>query len=190
MQRPASEAARASPPVRRLGRRRVGVLFVVDHDPVVAFAPRVAPQQPRLAQPAVVHLVEKGVMEILSRIHARTSLEQQHAHPGARQLHGGPPAARARADDDGVVTDHVMFIEMLKVLRVLQVLRVLVLKVLTKLRCRGQRCEHLQHPTPAPSAPPALSTSTVSTPAPSAPLAPQCPIPACVPHARTQGSWR
>ena len=64
MQAAAAQAARPPPLVGSAGRGRVRVLFVIDHDAVVAFTSAIAPQQTRCTAAAIFQLIEKGVMEL------------------------------------------------------------------------------------------------------------------------------
>jgi hypothetical protein len=103
VQRAAAETSRSAPAVVRFRRCRVGVLGVVDEDPVVPFAAGVPPKKSGLALTAIVELVEKLVLKVPGWIDVRSGLEHQDLHSGSGELHRCPPAARSRSDDYGVI---------------------------------------------------------------------------------------
>src|SRR4051795_13515566 len=104
MQAASAQTTRPAPTISRLGRGRVRVLFVVDHDAVVTFAAAVSPEQARLAAATEFQLIEKGVVEVFGGIDWAARFQHQHFHSRFGESHGGPSAAGSRSHYNCVVS--------------------------------------------------------------------------------------
>ena len=88
-----AQASGTRPSIVGAGRCGVRIFLAVEHDAIVPLSACVAAQSAGLPQAAVIHLVQKRVMEIFGRLHARARLQHEDLHAGFREFHGGPPAA-------------------------------------------------------------------------------------------------